>query len=745
MDAYTLCPGGCGKKIKFCCGAEVIADLEKIDRMIEGEQRRACLEHIAKMPAKFRDKPCVLAKQIHAELAAGDDDGYAATSRKLLAAHPDNPVALACVAPLEIREGRAREGVAMVQRAVSGYDNANQDIAAVLIVGGMVAAANELLSTGHIWAARAHLRLVDQWMGPRENPGGQTLLSMDRDASIPLVWKDDPAAPPCPVDAAYGLDYGTACELSDDSNWLDALKTFESLAKSHPNEPCLWRAVAAQRAFLADDEGAAEAFRKAASLDIPLDDAVELELYALALTAGEKDEVVSSGGERIDADGIDVLHVTFPVGDFDALLPRIQADKRFVRLHGDLSSLAAEDRPPPRGAFRLLDRPQLDASAVQGEAGASLQREQLPSVLGELLLYGRETDREARVELEARRPDFAAARAILAEVSQGGVSEGGDSQGGIGEPSEEKVLHQVGQTQVALSWRWHWPPGTPTDVDSRLTREEFRHRLLELWPLGNVRGGNGATYAEAARSNDPHLRRLVLAAILDLESNHRQPDDAPLFNELRTGLGLPAAVDVEPFRVDLDRISLLRLGRLPAQLMADNHLLMAFNLAAAERATMAMTRLGEAIVERSSIENDLKARVFLSLARGGVDARRCIEYLQQGRELDVASGKSPASWLLEELAVRLSHPEKPQDVEKLVERIMAHRQEPGVAQQLMRLLAAFGIIDPSTMYNQPQREPAFSVGGMELKPQLGAASGEAVAAGNAAEEKKSGLWLPGMD
>ncbi len=728
MDAYTLCPGGCGKKIKFCCGTEIIADLEKIDRMIEGEQRRACLEHIAKMPEKFREKPCVLAKQIHAELAANDSDAYEVTSRKMLAANPDNPVALACVAPLEIRAGRAREGIAMLQRAAASYDEASQDIAAILIVGGMVSVANELLTAGHIWAARAHFRIVDQWMGPRENPGGQTLASMDRDASIPLVWKNDPTAPPCPAEAPYKDDYEAAASLSDEGKWQAALAKFEAIAKSHPNESAAWQAIAAQLAYMADDDGAAEAYRKAASLDIPLDDAVDLELYALALLAKEV-------GDPEQGDSVDVLRVTFPVDDFDALLPRMLSDKRLMRLGADLASLAKEDRPPPRDAFRILDRPQLELAAVEGEAGANLRREDIPTVLGEMLLFGRETDREARIEMEVRRPDFGAVRAILSEISEGG----------IGDPSEEVLVHQVGPTQVALSWRWHWPAGTPTEVDGRLTREEFRHRLLERWPQDKVRDGNGATYAEAARSNDPHLRRLVLASILDLESNHRQADDGPLFQELRTNLGLPAAVDVEPFRVELDHISLLRLGRLPAQLMPDDQLLMAFNLAAAVRATIATIRLGEAIVERSSIDNQRKALVYRSLARAGVDARRCVEYLRCGRELDVASGQSPAAWLLEELAVRLAHPEKPQEVEELIGRIMAHRQEPGVSQQLMRLLAAFGVIDPSMMQAQPQQESAFSVAGMELKPQPGQPSADAVAAGAATEEKKSGLWLPGMD
>ena len=46
IDPYASCPGGTGKKIKFCC-PDLLSELEKIDRMLTGNQRRACLDHLA--------------------------------------------------------------------------------------------------------------------------------------------------------------------------------------------------------------------------------------------------------------------------------------------------------------------------------------------------------------------------------------------------------------------------------------------------------------------------------------------------------------------------------------------------------------------------------------------------------------------------------------------------------------------------------------------------------------------------
>jgi hypothetical protein len=125
---------------------------------------------------------------------------------------------------------------------------------------------------------------------------------------------------------------------------------------------------------------------------------------------------------------------------------------------------------------------------------------------------------------------------------------------------------------------------------------------------------------------------------------------------------------------------------------------------------------------------------------------KSIEYLRRGRELYVAEGKSPAIWLLEELAFRLSRPTSATEIERVLAEVMSHRNEPGVLPQLTRILAAFGIIDPDQMlYRGARREGTFSVGGMALRAQPDAVPAETVAAGTAGEEKKSGLWLPGMD
>jgi hypothetical protein len=48
IDPYASCPGGTGKKVKFCC-PDLVGDLEQLDRLIEGDQISAALEQVKRL------------------------------------------------------------------------------------------------------------------------------------------------------------------------------------------------------------------------------------------------------------------------------------------------------------------------------------------------------------------------------------------------------------------------------------------------------------------------------------------------------------------------------------------------------------------------------------------------------------------------------------------------------------------------------------------------------------------------
>ena len=59
MDPYSPCPGGTGKKIKFCC-SDLVHEPDKLQRMVDGDQRVAALEYVTKLDEKQPGRACLL-------------------------------------------------------------------------------------------------------------------------------------------------------------------------------------------------------------------------------------------------------------------------------------------------------------------------------------------------------------------------------------------------------------------------------------------------------------------------------------------------------------------------------------------------------------------------------------------------------------------------------------------------------------------------------------------------------------
>ena len=97
-------------------------------------------------------------------------------------------------------------------------------------------------------------------------------------------------------------------------------------------------------------------------------------------------------GESPLGDDVDIVRWTWPIHDPERFHEQLLSDHRVTPVPVDASSWPASDSPPPRMAGMLLDRSRLGSDE-------SFSLDNMPSVLGQLLLFGRETDRAARLEI----------------------------------------------------------------------------------------------------------------------------------------------------------------------------------------------------------------------------------------------------------------------------------------------------------------------------------------------------------
>ena len=313
------------------------------------------------------------------------------------------------------------------------------------------------------------------------------IMQLQGSAEIPLLWKDDlqlAEARPTPLwrsELRSVAGQGTRRPLAYGGRRVGgAGRAGRCLAGDLPAtwRSCGpgWRARGGRRRLAAVMPPA----------QVPLDDAVEAEAMAQLL-------------DHEAAELVDLIKVVYPIHETENLLAQLTVNRQSLAMPGDLRMLAGENEVPPKGYFSLLDRP-------QPENASGLTADTVPRIVGQVLVYGKQTDREARAELITNRRNLAASRAAL-EAIAGGCA---------GRRRVPKRLPAVtGGGEDALALEWYLPEDIAPAERRQLLREGHRQRLLVEWPEMPRRRFGGQTPRQAAA--DPRLRIPLLAAILNLE------------------------------------------------------------------------------------------------------------------------------------------------------------------------------------------------------------------------------------
>ncbi|MCP6756439.1 hypothetical protein NL533_32930, partial [Klebsiella pneumoniae] len=80
-----------------------------------------------------------------------------------------------------------------------------------------------------------------------------------------------------PDGAPYKAEFDAAINEARRGRWWRAADVLKRLASNGADTPTTWRNLATLRSWLADLSGTVAALRKYASMDVPVDDAVEAE------------------------------------------------------------------------------------------------------------------------------------------------------------------------------------------------------------------------------------------------------------------------------------------------------------------------------------------------------------------------------------------------------------------------------------------------------------------------------------
>jgi len=711
LDPYQLCPCGSGKKIKFCCSKDIVNELDKVIRAVQGEQRVSALSSVDKLIEEKGPRLALLALRADVELALGQLDHADKTIDDFLAASPDNPVALALSAIHACSKNDLESAVEDLQQSLEhlGEVMPPSVYSAIGVVG------QTLLSNGDVLGARGHLLMQAGLAGERDENPVRLLMRINMMPEIPLLLKQDSQYAVAPEGVDWGDEFDDAMQVAQKGAWVAACEKLDELDGKHPKQTAILKNIAILSGWVGQRDEATIAWRSYSQQeDVPLDEAVE----AAALA-----QMLDPNAER---DELDSVAVTYEVKDVERLMELLLSNSCVTKMPMDPAEMAGDDRPPPKAAYWLLDK-------EVPESGEHLVRDEIPNVLGEMYVFGKQTDRPGRIEYSILRDEqFESRKESLVELVSEQI---------VGDPTEE-VVGPVSKVAAVLTWRWRLPDDTPPEKRRELVSEQRRESILRRWSELNLKALGGKTPRELAA--DPANKIPALAAVLLLELSNDQQQDEVDFNELRREIGLPTRDRIDPADIDVMTLSLIQIPLVNVEKLSDDELLTLYRRVVLKYAVIPIRKIAVEVLRRDSMNEKVdKNEAYDLLIRTATDSADALGHVEEATKFSADAGESPARWLLAELSIRLSRYEA-EEAQQIVQTLQTrHREEPGVAQGLYEILVSHGLISPDgTPASVPQEAAVASPSTEESGSTLWTpGSPEPAASG----EQKSKLWVPGMD
>lgn len=685
IDLYASCPCGSGRKIKFCC-RNLAPEIEKVQRMIEGGQRQACLTHVEGLLAKNPAHPFLSAVKLSLLRDFQRLDEAAAFAESLGPLVESNADISAEATLIDILKGADLPILYDdLQRTLecSGEEVTESVVEAIASVGMRAIFAEDLLPG--IRYLNMYRTLVPD---DREVQGLMRNLLDSRNLS-PLMKQGLPLRElPAELNEAEAFQ-----QIEEHTSWgrlRMALGVCQQVAERHPSVPeAVWN-VASCAVYLGRKQLFEETIKRYIALEaINADDAIEAEaLRQLILVRGDE---------------FDEVEVEWQVHDTDRLIERLRSDDR--TLPGETPE-PEEGHAPARCAVVWFDRPQVTADRED------LQWEELPMEMGQVLVYGRETDREPRLVIGGLRDEKW--DTLVQQVTE----VAGDA---IGEKASEEVVGKTVRPPEFLPLNRPKPRDLSPIRAQELQLAYARREILNSWPDMRSAIFDGKSLSEAAA--DPQARVAAQAFILRAEIDFALNPEDTLWAELRTKLGLPQPEPIDPQGLDCYALSGVRFHRLEVEkLDAEQLRVVTYRILQIEYVLGTRKILPEAIRRAGESELPRLDVLYGKLAGVEPDPEKARELLAKASEVARENNVSCSAWDMQMVYNRM-YASDTEGIEDTMRHLMTHhREEPAVQQFLMNVM-----------------QYAASQGGGEMPMPEGAGVGtEAPAA-----PTSGGLWMPG--
>ena len=661
LDLYSICPGGRGKKIQFCC-PERLKDLEQIDKMLEGEQYAAGLSFVESLEAQHPDCACLMeAKGLFQRLIGLWEDAYE-TAVKFVGLEPKNVVALTELATTSALLGKSKESI---NALIDAVENIEGDQFPTAVIQAMLTVGLTFYETGHIFTAIAIAKQL-QAFSPTDPTLNNFLYRCLGSNSVPLMLKELVFDLEAPGDFPRRQDYAEAVNLLSHGQWKRGRVLLESMLSDGEQWPYLFRSLGIVELWFADEEKAQAYFDRFLSDEkVDYESKVDICQLKLLLRTPTWDDVLYME-KRV-----------YTINNFDEAFERILSSRNLL-VNPRLQVMRAGETPPKQ-SFSLLDKPLCDKTV-------DLTLDDVSQQIGYLLVYGKQTTRPARIEIYAFPSDFSAVKSILAQI--------------LTElpPCEEK---ETIEKRAAL---WTVTTSTPRFVfkdPSKLTPEavgklndDFLNSFVETWFSHKYEAFDGKSPSELLNEG---AKAKVDAMIRIVASTFASSYSAMVEKLLRNKCNIPFPEEIVP-PASFDspseasdyyhRLPLWRWGRLQLQKCRTEDLIDLLQVASLVATQDVKEKFASEILKRedTKVQYQDKASALSILIDASIldnDTDRALELIAQGASIAKSVGQSDGYWKALEAITRFRRQEMDK-VRSLAHQVFTEYSDDKEAVQLLR-------------------------------------------------------------
>lgn len=739
MDAYSYCPGGTGKKIKFCC-ANRMDDFKKIYKLLDAEQYAACLNFLDQLLEKDPESACLLALRCGVLGASGQAEVWAETAKRFYELYPDNPIALAesAVTYLTGEQKKfveASHSKDFLQKAAVSqeYREAFRDVLREVVrrlekafccgqttlyeqvLDKMPFFVRALLATGLYESAIAWMTLLLSIEGetPQLQIVARMLQSFYGETTIPICLRTGLSLKSAPVGVAWQERFDEIRLQALKVRWTEAVEAYTTLMEKEPQvgeNPQVWFNLAVLSEWRCDLRKAQEYWKKYLSFsEVPFYEALEIQIRLGFLKPYPLE------------DALDVCSIQYTLTETDGVLKSL------------LSNLVFQQIPDPTvhgqhpegllAAFELYDLP-------RRLSWKGMDVENLPVVTGTVLLWGRQTDREPRLEvINVLQSSIPYTREEIEASFQDYLK---------GKPEIRKV-NRVSVSIDSFVRRINIPREATMEEIRQWRNAHFQNVLLNHWihfPLGVL---DRQSIAMAA--SKPEYRIRVEAVLYFVKFIARREGlDRHCLDLLRQRLGLPPMPPIS--ESEIPTLSPLFYDQLQFPDWAEPVLERLLLKATIYRLDNIPEAFLEAAARREGLRASLRVEAWMMLIRMYPTSEKVDEWIREGRAVCEQTGMEDVVLDVLELNHAIESG-KLEVVLRLIRHIrQEHRKNTDVQQYVTQVESSlYHLMSPGgpQASETPLVPPVAAPGGSaDAAPKLWTPDTPSENTG----EGKSGLWLP---